>query len=153
MDGDPVFAAIILRAMSPSHPQHQLLKSPRERGLLLRRLDQVAVGFLVLAALAGVGAYWTAQGGFQGRQIEIDRATPQSVAFEVDLNTADWPELSVLPNIGETLARRIVESREAEGPFTDVDDLERVRGIGPRTLEQLRPYLRPIPPGGNVAGR
>lgn len=59
----------------------------------------------------------------------------------------------MLPNIGETLARRIVESREAEGPFAEVDDLQRVRGIGPRTLEQLRPYLRPIPPGGNVADR
>ncbi len=139
--------------MSPSHPQRQQPSSPRERGLLLRRLDQVAVALLVLAALGGVGAYWTAQGGFQGRQIEIDRATPQSVAFEVDLNTAEWPELSVLPNIGETLARRIVQSREAEGPFSDVEDLQRVRGIGPRTLEQLRPYLRPIPPGGNVAGR
>lgn len=153
MEGDRLFAAIILRAMSPSHPQRQQPKPPRERGLLLRRLDQVAVAALVLSALAGVGAYWSAQGGFQGRQIEIDRATPQSVAFEVDLNTAAWPELSVLPNIGETLARRIVESREAEGPFTEVDDLQRVRGIGPRTLEQLRPYLRPIAPGGNVAGR
>jgi competence protein ComEA len=139
--------------MSPSHPQRQPPKPPRERGLLLRRLDQAAVAFLVLAALVGVGAYWTVQGGFQGRQIEIDRASPQAVAFEVDVNTAGWPELSVLPNIGETLARRIVESREAEGPFADVDDLQRVRGIGPRTLEQLRPYLRPIPPGGNVAGR
>lgn len=153
MKGDSLFAAIILRAMTPSHPQHQPPTPPLERGLLLRRLDQVAVAALVLLALTGVGAYWTAQGGFQGRQIEIDRATPQSVAFEVDINTAAWPELSVLPNIGETLARRIVESREAEGPFSDVDDLERVRGIGPRTLEQLRPYLRPIPPGGNVAGR
>lgn len=144
------FAVIILRAMAPSHPQPP---SPKSSGGLLRRLDQLAVAALVLLALAGIGAYWVVQGGLAGRQIEIDRATPQSVAFEVDINAAQWPELSVLPNVGETLARRIVESREADGPFTDVDDLQRVRGIGPRTLEQLRPYLRPIPPGGNVAGR
>lgn len=79
--------------MSPSHPQRQQ-PSPSERGLLLRRLDQLGVAALVLAALVGVGTYWAAQGGFQGRQIEIDRATPQSVAFEVDINTAEWPEQS-----------------------------------------------------------
>jgi competence protein ComEA len=153
MDKNLLFALIILRAMSPSHPQPQQPVPQSGRRLLLRRLDQVAVAALVFMSLVGVASYWTAQGGFQGRQIEIDRATPQSVAFEVDINLADWPELSALPNIGETLARRIVESRDAEGPFADVDDLQRVRGIGPRTLEQLRPYLRPIAPGGNVAAR
>lgn len=106
-----------------------------------------------MAALIGVSAYWLAQGGLSGRLIEIDRATPESVAFELDVNAADWPELSVLPNIGETLAKRIVESRQADGPFADVDDLQRVRGIGPKTLEQIRPYLRPLPPSGNVAGQ
>jgi len=106
-----------------------------------------------MAALVSVVAYWVTQGGLSGRLIELDRAPRTSVAFEVDINAADWPELSTLPNIGETLAKRIVESRKAEGPFADVDDLERVRGIGPKTLEQLRPYLRPLPPSGNVAGQ
>jgi competence protein ComEA len=138
--------------MSPSHPQRQRSDSgERPSWLLLKRLDQAAVAGLVLAALAGVCGYWLAQGGLSGRLIEIDRAEPQAVAFELDVNAAEWPELSVLPNIGETLARRIVESREADGPFADIDDLQRVRGIGPKTLEQIRPYLRPLPPSGNVA--
>jgi competence protein ComEA len=116
-------------------------------------MDQAVVAALVMMALVGVGVYWLTQGGLSGRLIEIDRATPQSVAFELDINAAGWPELSVLPNIGETLAKRIVESRQADGPFADVDDLQRVRGIGPKTLEQIRPYLRPLPPAGNVAGQ
>ena len=64
-----------------------------------------------------------------------------------------WPELSQLPGIGETLARRIVESRVDDGPFVDHSDLTRVRGIGPRTLARIAPYLLPMPEGGAVAGK
>ena len=71
----------------------------------------------------------------------------------MDINSADWPELLQLPGIGETLAHRIVESRQSRGPFADNDDLRRVRGIGPKTLEQIRPYLRPMPDSKSVAGK
>lgn len=151
---DSIVEVIIAFAMSPSYPQRERpQRGDRPSWLLLKRLDQVAVAALVMAALVSVGTYWVTQGGLSGRLIELERAPRTSVAFEVDINAADWPELSVLPNIGETLAKRIVDSRNAEGPFADVDDLQRVRGIGPKTLEQLRPYLRPLPPSGNVAGQ
>lgn len=84
-------------------------------------------------------------GGCRGRLVEIDRAEPRTADFQVDLNEADWPELTLLPGIGETLARRIVDSRRQEGPFLDHEDLQRVRGIGPKTLDRVRPYLRPMP--------
>lgn len=144
---------IIAVPMSPSHPQRPRPASPPSGWLLLKRLDQLAVGSLVLVSLAAVGVYWVVQGGMQGQLIEIERATPQAVAFEVDINAADWPELTALPNVGETLAKRIVESRRQQGPFADLEDLQRVPGIGPKTLEQIRPYLRPLAPSGNVAGR
>jgi competence protein ComEA len=97
--------------------------------------------------------YVAVRGGTSGGLIEIDRAPRETVQFQLDVNEADWPEFTVLPGIGETLARRIVESREREGRFADVEDLRRVRGIGPKTLEEIRPYLRPLPPGGAVAGQ
>ncbi len=134
--------------MSPRYSDND---SPRKRPLL-RRADQVAVAALVLLSLAATGAWWMAQGGVRGRLIEIDRAARHPAQFRIDVNEADWPEISQLPGIGETLAKRIVETRNAEGPFADLDELRRVRGIGPRTLEQIRPYLRPVPAAGNVAG-
>jgi len=70
---------------------------------------------------------------------------PKTARFLVDVNAAEWPELAQLPEVGETLARRIVDSRQQEGPFLDHDDLRRVRGIGPKTLETIRPYLLPMP--------
>ena len=100
---------------------------------------------LAAAALAAMIGWWIAQGGWRGRLIEIDRAEQLAARFEVDINTADWPELKQLPGIGETLARRIVDFRNTSGPFASHDNLRRVRGIGPKKLEEIRPYLRPIP--------
>lgn len=120
---------------------------------LLKRIDQAVVAALGMLALVSVAAYWFARGGSRGGLIEIDRAPRQVATFQLDVNEAEWPEFSVLPGIGEALARRIVESRDAQGPFADLEDLRRVRGIGPKTLEQMRPYLRPLPEMQNVAGR
>ena len=58
----------------------------------------------------------------------------------VNLNTADAESLMELPGVGEQTARAIIESREDLGPFTSVDDLMRVSGIGEKKLEKIRPY-------------
>ncbi|HEX3602289.1 MAG TPA: helix-hairpin-helix domain-containing protein [Lacipirellulaceae bacterium] len=119
---------------------------------VLRRMDQAVVALLILCALVGMGVYWVVQGGPRGDLIEIDRAEPLSARYLVDLNKAEWPELAEIPDIGETLARRIVEMRETRGAFKDHNELRRVRGIGPRTLEKLKPYLLPLPDQQDVAG-
>ncbi len=111
---------------------------------LLRRADQEVVAVLVVISLATMVGWYTVQGGWQGRLVEWDHAEPLSVGFQVDVNRATWPELAQLPGIGETLARRIVDLREREGPFVAHEDLRRVRGIGAKTLENIRPYLCPL---------
>jgi competence protein ComEA len=58
----------------------------------------------------------------------------------IDVNTAAVEQLQRLPGVGPGLAQRIVEYR-AERPFRSVDDLRRVRGIGAKTLERLRPHV------------
>ncbi|MFN2427878.1 MAG: ComEA family DNA-binding protein [Candidatus Binatia bacterium] len=56
---------------------------------------------------------------------------------KVDVNSASAAELASLPGIGESKAAAIIAEREKK-PFASVDDLERVRGIGARTVEDLR---------------
>ena len=56
----------------------------------------------------------------------------------LDLNHATAQELTTLPGIGEVLAQRIVDYREAHGPFRSVDELIAVEGIGEGKLEKLR---------------
>src|SRR3954465_11949687 len=94
---------------------------------VLRRMDQAVVAALVTLALMGMGVYWVVQGGPRGELIQIDRADPLTARFQVDINKAEWPELAELPDVGETMARRIVESRTVQGPFRDHDELRRVR--------------------------
>ncbi|MBI1992685.1 MAG: helix-hairpin-helix domain-containing protein [Candidatus Omnitrophica bacterium] len=62
-------------------------------------------------------------------------------AHHVDVNAATVAELERLPLVGPTLARRIVEYRQAHGHFLRPEDLSRVRGIGPKTYEALRDYV------------
>jgi len=59
----------------------------------------------------------------------------------VNLNTATPEELEALPGIGPVLAARIVEYRTAHGPFTAVEELLDVPGIGEALLEKLRPLV------------
>jgi competence protein ComEA len=56
----------------------------------------------------------------------------------INVNTADPTTLESLSGIGEVLAAAIVQYREEHGPFTSVDQLEDVPGIGPATLEDIR---------------
>ena len=58
----------------------------------------------------------------------------------VNINAADADALMELPGVGEATARAIIESREQLGPFTSVDDLLRVNGIGEKKLERIRPH-------------
>jgi len=75
--------------------------------------------------------------------IAAGTTTAQSVAL--DINTATVAELEELPNIGEVLAERIVAYRDANGPFTTVDDLLLVDGVSPGDLEALRPLIGTSP--------
>jgi competence protein ComEA len=84
-----------------------------------------------------------------GTQILVPKAGPPGVVVPgggtvgssgglININSASATELETLSGIGEVLAATIVEYREQNGPFTSVDDLMDVSGIGPATLEEIR---------------
>ena len=55
----------------------------------------------------------------------------------VDINTATVAQLQTLPGIGEVIAQRIIDYREANGPFQSVGELIKVKGIGEKRLEAI----------------
>ncbi len=71
---------------------------------------------------------------------ETQRAPDESpIARRININTASTAELELLKGIGPALAARIIDDRDRRGPFRSIDDLKRVRGIGPKTVEAIRP--------------
>ena len=56
----------------------------------------------------------------------------------VNINTATLEQLDTLPGIGPSTAQKIIDYRQANGSFTSIEEIERVSGIGPAKLDQLR---------------
>jgi competence protein ComEA len=99
--------------------------------------QRAAPAAALLIAIAGAGA-----AAHERAPIDAPAPWPTAPVYRIDLNTAPEAELGLLPRIGPTLAERIIEEREADGAFADLEDLaERVRGIGPRTLERVGPFV------------
>jgi comEA protein len=95
-------------------------------------------GILVAMLLAtGVAPIWAASPPSSGQS---SSAKPVPAA-PVNVNTATTADLETVPGIGQTLARRIVEFRDKNGPFDQVDDLVKVSGIGEKSILRLKPYL------------
>lgn len=95
---------------------------------LLNLARKVADGELVVVGVPGADS--AAAAGPAG--------APSAAGGKVNLNTATLEQLDGLPGVGPVLAQRILDWREANGPFTAVDQLREVTGIGDSKYEDLR---------------
>ncbi len=101
---------------------------------------------LLLLAVA-VGAALLAGAVTQGIRYVWGRGRVQVTAHtevvpppaRLNVNTATDYELSMLPGIGPVTAQAIIDWRTAHGPFKSLEGLEQVKGIGPKTIEAIRP--------------
>ncbi len=85
---------------------------------------------------------WTIELG-EEKQVRVSPSADLLVfGLPLPLNEVDAKALEALPGIGPARAAAIVLDRREKGPFPTLDSLVRVRGIGPKTLEALRPFLQ-----------
>lgn len=69
-----------------------------------------------------------------------EMSAPALPVYRIDLSTADLPDLQLLPGVGPAVAERIIVARQSR-PFTSLDDLTRVRGIGTIVTGRLAPHV------------
>jgi competence protein ComEA len=92
--------------------------------------EQIVVGIRVPVLAGAPPATGSASGAMTTQPIE-----------RVELNTATLEQLDTLPGIGPVTAQAILQWRSDNGPFTAVDELLEVSGIGDATLADIRPYV------------
>lgn len=75
-------------------------------------------------------------------------ASPETTApgtaadsLPININTATAAQLDLIPGVGPVLAQRIIALRTELGGFSHIEDLLDVKGIGEKTLEELKPYI------------
>jgi len=76
-----------------------------------------------------------------GRWTVTRKATVAPATGLLNLNTATQAELEGLPGIGQTRAKAIIAFRTSKGPIRSMEDLDRITGFGPSTIEALRPFV------------
>lgn len=64
-----------------------------------------------------------------------------TLGLALDLNRASPADFAAVPGLGPVLAGRIIDHRTEHGPFKHIDDLLQVKGIGPKLLEKIRPFV------------
>lgn len=75
------------------------------------------------------------------QSVSASKPKKELLRESIDLNTATKEELTRLPGIGDAYAERILHYRETRGLFRSIDELERIKGIGRKTLDRIRPFL------------
>jgi comEA protein len=64
------------------------------------------------------------------------------ILFPLDLNNASYAELIQIPGIGPSYAQRIIEYRYNNKGFRSIEELMNIKGIGQKSLDKIRPYIR-----------
>lgn len=119
----------LIPPVAPSAPaaSHAAPHTPRSAQVALGVFLAITFGLL---AFRGYGSWLGA------------RPTETASAALLDLNKADRTELEQVPGLGPSLAREIADDRQKRGAFKTVEELRRVKGVGPATFDKVRAFLR-----------
>ena len=101
--------------------------------------NQLAAGLLTLAMLLSL---WCSDSRSSSSLPASHSAPDPQFEQRIDLNLATSAELELLDGIGPKLADRIIADRDKRGSFATVESIRRVKGIGPKTLEKNRRWMK-----------
>jgi len=73
--------------------------------------------------------------------VTVTEISPGPDTNLININTASQPELETLPGIGPTTAQKIIQYRNDNGPFSSIEDIVNVSGIGPVTFDRIKDLI------------
>lgn len=112
--------------------------------LVLWSDHQGLVATLLSVVLLAASVYFAAQWNASKGLVDIDEVADLPFLFQVDLNTANVGELTLLPGVGPKLGQSILVQREKLGRFERHAELLMVPGIGEKKYQSIRPFLSPL---------
>ncbi|MCF7957640.1 MAG: helix-hairpin-helix domain-containing protein [Phycisphaerae bacterium] len=119
----------------------------------LRRKRQIVLGSLIALLLVSCAYRFYQYHHYVTRPLVLTRSgsnsQPLPLADKINPNRAPWSSLTRLPGIGPQRAQDIIEYRkqydqkrhDSSQPFSNAQDLQKIKGIGPKTVEKLKDYL------------
>jgi comEA protein len=116
---------------------------PGPSSLLEAAMWRISVGVIVV--LLGAFLCGPAVRAQQPASPAVD-AGKTATQPSLNLNTATLAQLETLPGVGPSLAGRIIEYRQKNGPFKKVEELMNIRGIGEKNFLRLKPLVTVTPP-------
>ncbi|MEK6775644.1 MAG: helix-hairpin-helix domain-containing protein [bacterium] len=97
---------------------------------------KTSVSIMILFCVMAILGFVAPQAGAADQAVSAKTKTEK-----INLNQATAAEISALPGLGEKKAEAIVEYRTQNGPFAAVEDLLKVKGIGEKLLEKIKPMI------------
>ena len=76
------------------------------------------------------------------QEYRCSQCNPLIFGMKINVNDASLEVLENLPSIGVHRAAQIVDWREERGPFKDIAELQDIKGIGPKTVTKIQPYIK-----------
>jgi len=118
----------------------------RGRPVRFVQVGVVWVKFLLFFFFIGLSSWLNInadreQAVFARFSVENGARTQAEAVQTIDINRADAKMLEALPGIGPKLSAGIIQYRRQHGDYRNLSDLMRVRGIGPKKAEQIKPYI------------
>lgn len=108
--------------------------------LPLTKQERTALVFLAAVILLGTVLQIVVK-KFPAAARMLDFMNGEQLKRKVDINAASPDDLNGIPYVGPAMAREIFNYRQTHGRFENIEDLKKIKGIGPRRYERIAPHV------------
>lgn len=102
-------------------------------------LNKLSIAILLCAIVASIFIYY--QRYKEAQTYKFKKVSNEVHQYRININSAKLKELDNLPGIGPSMAQRIIDHRNQNGPFQSLDEITKVKGIGAKSFEKIKGFI------------